>query len=461
MPVRQLGLMVNSFARASTCGTRLFALLDLDIDIKDAPDAKRSGRHRGRAALRQRRLPLSEAPASARRCPASRFEAQAGRDHRHRRPAGQRQVDHRPPDPALLRRRLAARITIDGQDIREVTLRIAAQGGRRGAAGLVPVHHHDREQHRLRQSVGAASSASSAPPNSRSCTTTSSGLPAGYEHRRRRARRVAVGRPAPAPVDRPQPDAAAGGDGVRRFHRGDRCRHRAAHPLGDEALRQGPRDAHHLAPAELADACRPDPVHRGRPRSSSAARTSELLALGGRYRALYDLQVRPEDERSDGGGSSLMSTPRPTTTKRKTGSRAPVEGRRRLAPRTTRRSSARPTTAHRPAHLELREALPQARSIVSVAAVLVFTLTQLAIPLIIRYAIDHGMAAGSCDRSVLGWAVAAFAVTILINYGASYVQEMRRRQGRRGRAVRHAPRHVRAPAAGLARASWTRPRSAG
>jgi ATP-binding cassette subfamily B protein len=40
MPVRQLGLMVNSFARASTCGSRLFALLDLELAIKDAPGAK-------------------------------------------------------------------------------------------------------------------------------------------------------------------------------------------------------------------------------------------------------------------------------------------------------------------------------------------------------------------------------------------------------------------------------------
>ncbi|TIV66271.1 MAG: ABC transporter ATP-binding protein, partial [Mesorhizobium sp.] len=40
MPVRQLGLMVNSFARASTCGTRLFELLDTELDIKDAPGAK-------------------------------------------------------------------------------------------------------------------------------------------------------------------------------------------------------------------------------------------------------------------------------------------------------------------------------------------------------------------------------------------------------------------------------------
>jgi len=40
MPVRQIGMMVNSFARASTCGTRIFQLLDLEVEIRDAPDAK-------------------------------------------------------------------------------------------------------------------------------------------------------------------------------------------------------------------------------------------------------------------------------------------------------------------------------------------------------------------------------------------------------------------------------------
>jgi len=62
------------------------------------------------------------------------------------------------------------------------------------------------------------------------------------------------------------------------------------------------------------------------------------------------------------------------------------------------------------------------RIFISVVAVLTFTLTQLAVPLIIRYAIDNGMAPGS-DGSVLLWCVAAFAVMILINYGASYLQE--------------------------------------
>ena len=59
----------------------------------------------------------------------------------------------------------------------------------------------------------------------------------------------------------------------------------------------------------------------------------------------------------------------------------------------------------------------------SVAAVLAFTLTQLALPLLIRYAIDKGMAAGGGGRVVLLWVIAGFTLTILINYIASWVQE--------------------------------------
>lgn len=65
----------------------------------------------------------------------------------------------------------------------------------------------------------------------------------------------------------------------------------------------------------------------------------------------------------------------------------------------------------------------QGRIFISVAAVLVFTLTQLAIPLVIRYAIDHGMAPGRLDRSVMISAIVTFTMIILINYAASYVQE--------------------------------------
>ena len=58
----------------------------------------------------------------------------------------------------------------------------------------------------------------------------------------------------------------------------------------------------------------------------------------------------------------------------------------------------------------------------SVAAVLVFTGTQLAIPLIIGWAIDGAMVAGGNANNLL-WAVVAFAVAVLFNFGASYVQE--------------------------------------
>jgi ATP-binding cassette subfamily B multidrug efflux pump len=40
MPIRQIGWMINSIARASTCGGRLFAVLDLVPSIANAPDAQ-------------------------------------------------------------------------------------------------------------------------------------------------------------------------------------------------------------------------------------------------------------------------------------------------------------------------------------------------------------------------------------------------------------------------------------
>lgn len=40
MPVRQLGMMVNGYARASTCGARLFSLIDMPVEVADRPDAR-------------------------------------------------------------------------------------------------------------------------------------------------------------------------------------------------------------------------------------------------------------------------------------------------------------------------------------------------------------------------------------------------------------------------------------
>ena len=64
----------------------------------------------------------------------------------------------------------------------------------------------------------------------------------------------------------------------------------------------------------------------------------------------------------------------------------------------------------------------RAKIYLSVAAVLVFTTTQLAIPLIIGNAIDSGMTQGG-NATNLMWAVLAFAIAVVLNFGASYVQE--------------------------------------
>lgn len=61
--------------------------------------------------------------------------------------------------------------------------------------------------------------------------------------------------------------------------------------------------------------------------------------------------------------------------------------------------------------------------IISVASVVTFTLSQLTIPLLIRYAIDTGMAPGAPSSILLG-IVALFGAIIGINYIASRVQEM-------------------------------------
>lgn len=59
----------------------------------------------------------------------------------------------------------------------------------------------------------------------------------------------------------------------------------------------------------------------------------------------------------------------------------------------------------------------------AVFAVLLFTGSQIVIPLLIRYAIDHGMAPGGMDHSALTLALIGFAIAIVVNYGASYLQE--------------------------------------
>ena len=121
MPVRQIGWMINSVARASTCGGRLFNVLDLEPSVADHPDAGPLEVRKG--ILRFEQVDFAY-PASARdRRTLSNidFEVSPGRTLGIVGPpgSGKSTIGH------LVGRYYdvsAGRITIDGADIRSVTL---------------------------------------------------------------------------------------------------------------------------------------------------------------------------------------------------------------------------------------------------------------------------------------------------------------------------------------------------
>lgn len=120
MPVRQLGMMVNGYARASTCGARLFALIDHEAEIENAPNAKDLKITEGTLKLENvsfaysgdiQRQAVSNISFEARRGETIGIVGPPG--------SGKTTLMHLIPrfyDP------IEGSISIDGQDIREATL---------------------------------------------------------------------------------------------------------------------------------------------------------------------------------------------------------------------------------------------------------------------------------------------------------------------------------------------------
>jgi ATP-binding cassette subfamily B multidrug efflux pump len=121
MPVRQLGMMVNAFARASMSGGRLFEVLDREPDIADRPGARD-------LVVTEARLRFEHVdftyPGEGRALPTLHdisFEVQAGRTLGIVGPpgSGKSTIAHLIPRYYDVGR---GRITIDGQDVRDVTV---------------------------------------------------------------------------------------------------------------------------------------------------------------------------------------------------------------------------------------------------------------------------------------------------------------------------------------------------
>jgi ATP-binding cassette subfamily B protein len=118
-PVRQVGMIVNSVARASISGWRVFEILDLDPAIVDKDDARDLVVSRG--ILRFEHVGFSYGPDGRRALQDISFEIGPGRTLGIVGPpgSGKSTLAHLIPRFYDV---TAGRITIDGQDIRDVTL---------------------------------------------------------------------------------------------------------------------------------------------------------------------------------------------------------------------------------------------------------------------------------------------------------------------------------------------------
>ena len=119
LPVRSLGLVVNSFARGASCGARLFAVIDLEPAIRDAVDARELEVTEG--TLRFENVSFAYDEDGPLALDGVTFEVRRGRTLGIVGPpgSGKSTITH------LLPRYYDAtggRIAIDGQDIRDVTL---------------------------------------------------------------------------------------------------------------------------------------------------------------------------------------------------------------------------------------------------------------------------------------------------------------------------------------------------
>ena len=291
MPVRQLGLLVNSFARTSTCGARVFAFLDLEPAIGDASGA--SELKLTNAVLRFENVDFAYPSAPTANVISNlSFTATRGQTIGIIGPpgSGKSTLSHLIPRFYDV---TGGRITLDGQDIRRVTL-----ASLRSAVSVVAqdvflftttlennIAYADpwAEPGRIEQASQHAQIHSHISGLSRTYRTIvgerGSSLSGGQKQR------VAIARSL-----MPRPAVLVFDDSTAAVDAGTEARIRTA-------LQEGSADrvtlivAHRLNSLLHADLI----LFLDKGRVIEQGSHAELLALGGRYRALYDLQTHGSD----------------------------------------------------------------------------------------------------------------------------------------------------------------------
>ena len=291
MPVRQLGLMVNSYARASTCGERFYAFLDAPVEIEDRPGATPLEISDG--VLRFEDVHFTYPGSTVPTLNGISFEAKAGQTIGivGAPGSGKSTLAHLIPRFYDL---TSGRVTLDGQDVRDVTL----QSLRRSVAVVqqdtflftTTIENNiaygdpwakDRKIERAAESAQLHNYIMGLPADYDTVVGERGVSLSGGQRQRLSIARSLVLKPAVMVFDDSTAAIDAGTEhrirsAIRRFA-SDRVTMIIAHRLSS------------LMHADLIlfmdDGVI---VERGT--------HEELLAQGGRYRALYDLQTRPADD---------------------------------------------------------------------------------------------------------------------------------------------------------------------
>lgn len=288
MPVRQLGLMVNAYARASTCGARLFRLLDMPIEIADAEGAQDLRITEGTLRLENvsfaypgnDRLPaVSDISFEARRGQTIGILGAPG--------AGKTTLMHLLPRFYDV---TAGRITLDGQDLRDVTLSSVRQAVAivqqdaflftttiENNIAYASPFAEDRSIHRVADSAQLHDYVLGLPQQYGTVVGERGVSLSGGQRQRLSIARTLMMEPAVLIFD----------DSTAAIDAGTESRIRTA-------LRRYAKDrvtlivAHRLASLRHADMI----LFLDGGRIVERGTHEELLALGGRYRALHDLQTQ-------------------------------------------------------------------------------------------------------------------------------------------------------------------------